>query len=496
MEETQAADQQFIERALREELITREGLDECLSTQTELQQQGRTLALRDIAVEKGLLRPDQTRTEPAPEQPPSTQRMGDFELIEKIGQGGMGSVYKARQISMDRLVALKLLPENLARDPQFVSRFYREARASARLDHPNVIRGIAVGEVEGSHYFAMEYVQGRSLSQILKEQELLPLDEALDIMLQVTRALSHAHDRDIIHRDIKPANILLTDDGVAKLADLGLAKRLDAAASALTQSGSGMGTPYYMPPEQARDAKRADKRSDVYALGATFYHIATGQVPFPGDTPAHVLMAHLKDTPTPPRQVRHEIPDRLSLIIGKMMVKDPLNRFQDAGAVLEALEKVALPKLKKVPKAPAKEAPKVKVAPEIWYFKKRDKQGRMMLYKTNLETLREHIATGKVAREVHASPGKSGPFAPIRTYAQFGGKGVVKRATGTAGGRLDVGSFKNVYTEIAQKEKHDRRVRIAKLILKLSLKLGIVLAIIILLLIYGPRLWELLRGGS
>ncbi len=493
MDETKAADEQFMQKVLRDELMTREDLDQCLSTQTELQQQGKTLPLRDIAVEKGLLQPDQVPTEPAPQEPSVTQRIGDFELVEKIGQGGMGSVYKARQISMDRPVALKLLPENLARDPQFVSRFYREARASARLDHPNVIRGIAVGEVEGSHYFAMEYVQGKSLSQILKEQPQLPMDKVLDIMLQVTRALGHAHARDIIHRDLKPGNILITDDGVAKLADLGLAKRLDSAVSALTQSGSGMGTPYYMPPEQARDAKRADKASDVYALGATFYHIATGQVPFSGDTPAHVLMAHLKETAAPAHKVRQEIPERLSLVIGKMMAKDPLNRFPDAGAVLEALEKVTLPKAKPA-KAPPAETPKPKAAPEVWYFKKRDAQGRLKLYKTNLETLREHISTGKLSLDVQAGPGKAGPFAPIRTYAQFGGKAAVRRAPSTAGGRIDVGSFNNVYGEIAKKEKRDKNVRITKRVLKITLTVGLLLAAVILLLVYGSRLWGLIRG--
>jgi len=494
MDETKAADEQFMEKVLRDELITREDLDQCLSTQTELQQQGRTLTLRDIAVEKGLLKPDDVPTEAAPAEPPSgTQCIGDFELVEKIGQGGMGSVYKARQISMDRPVALKLLPENLARDPQFVSRFYREARASARLDHPNVIRGIAVGEVDGSHYFAMEYVQGKSLSQILKEEQQLPMDKVIDIMLQVTRALSHAHKRNLIHRDIKPGNILLTDEGVAKLADLGLAKRLDSGASALTQSGSGMGTPYYMPPEQARDAKRADKASDVYALGATFFHLAVGQVPFPGDTPAHVLMDHLKKPPPPAHKARQEIPERLSLIIGKMMAKDPLNRFPDAGAVLEALEKVSPPKAKTA-KAPPKEAPKPKTGPQIWYFKRRDKQGRLMIYKTNLETLREHISTGKLSLDVHASPGKSGPFAPIRTYAQFGGKGMARRAPATAAGRISVGSFKNVYGEIAQKEKHDRNVRMAKRIARITLTVAVLITAIILLLVYGPRLWNLITG--
>src|SRR6266567_7426089 len=210
-------------------------------------------------------------------------QVGDFHLTKKLGEGGMGTVFKAHQMSMDRDVALKILPRHLAKDTSYVERFYREARASAKLDHPNIVRGIAVGEDRGYHYFAMEYIDGESSDKVLESQGKLQVGDAVKIALDVARALDHAHSKGLVHRDIKPDNIMITRQGFVKLADLGLAKAADENQG-LTQTGSGFGTPYYMPPEQARNAKYVDNRSDIYALGATLYHLLTGKVPFTGDT--------------------------------------------------------------------------------------------------------------------------------------------------------------------------------------------------------------------
>ncbi len=492
VEETQLDDQKFAETVLGERLITREQLDDCLKTQRQLSQQGQTRSLRQIAQDKRLLSEKpaaQKETLPPPEGAP--QRIGDFELLAKVGEGGMGAVYKARQVSMDRLVALKLLPEKLARNAEFVDRFYREARASARLDHSNIIRGIAVGEAAGFHYFAMEYVQGRSLLDMLKGGELLDLQKAVDLMTQITRALAHAHQRNVIHRDIKPSNVLVTDDGVAKLADLGLAKRLDTDISILTTTGSGLGTPYYMPPEQARDAKRADERSDVYALGATFYHLITGRVPFSGPTPAHVLLEHQKTPVTPPRHVRNDIPERLSLIIEKMMAKDPANRFEDAGGVLAALESVEV-RPAKAPKPAKKAAPP---PPKVdWYFKMADASGRKKVYRAPFSVLKEHVATGRLSLDTPARQGPRGTFMPLRSFHEFGGKKTPTRFASVGGGHMKADSLQHVYSEIALKEKHDRRVRSAKRVLKITLQIVVALVLAVLLLRYFSAIKDFFAG--
>src|SRR5262245_35127039 len=172
----------------------------------------------------------------------STNEIGDYRLTKKLGEGGMGAVFKARQLSMDRDVALKVLPKHLAKDKDFVDRFYREARASAKLDHPNIVRGIAGGEEKGFHYFAMEFVDGESCEKILQEPRKFKVADALKIALDIARALDHAHSKGMVHRDIKPENILVTRDGTVKLADLGLAKETETN-NALTQTGHGFGTP-------------------------------------------------------------------------------------------------------------------------------------------------------------------------------------------------------------------------------------------------------------
>src|SRR5262245_16508581 len=273
-----------------------------------------------------------------PEEKSSTSQLGDYRLLKKLGEGGMGTVFKARQVSMDRDVALKVLSRQLAKDSDFVERFYREARASAKLDHPNIVRGIAVGEEKGFHYFAMEFVDGESCERILGEQGKFNVGDAVKIALDVARALEHAHAKGMVHRDIKPENILLTRDGTVKLADLGLAKETDGN-NALTQTGHGFGTPYYMPPEQARNAKNVDNRSDIYALGATLYNLLTGKLPFVGETAIEILTAKEEGQHSPARRHSSEIPELLDLVIDKMMARDPRARYQSATDLIVALEK-------------------------------------------------------------------------------------------------------------------------------------------------------------
>ena len=263
------------------------------------------------------------------EDRPTSRVLGGFEVLDLIGQGGMGSVYLARQISMDRLVALKILSPKLAEDKKYLERFFREARVSAMLNNVHIVQGIDVGEAEGFYYFAMEYVEGPTLTEILRERGRLSERDALRVVLQVATALEHAHDRGLVHRDIKPSNIIFSaKDKVVKLADLGLAKRYVERTGDLTQTGHLVGTPYYMAPELARGDTAADIRSDVYSLGATFYHMVTGKPPFEGNTPAEILVKHMNESLTPPDQVNLLLSTGTCEVIEKMMAKDPQDRYR------------------------------------------------------------------------------------------------------------------------------------------------------------------------
>lgn len=267
--------------------------------------------------------------------------LGDFRLEKKLGQGGMGTVYLAHQISLDRKCALKVLSKDLGSKPNFVERFKREARAGAKIDHPNVVRCYAVGEARGLHYVAMELIDGQSMQNWLNQLGRISVPDALHVTLLAAEALRHAHELNMIHRDVKPDNILITRRGVVKVSDLGLAKALDDDMS-MTQSGTGLGTPHYMPPEQARNAKYVDHRSDIYALGGTLYHFVTGQTPFKGDTIVELITNKERGSFTHAKKLNPEVPERLDLMIDKMMARDPQHRYQSMAEVIRDLEGLKL----------------------------------------------------------------------------------------------------------------------------------------------------------
>jgi serine/threonine-protein kinase len=277
---------------------------------------------------------------PAPAQRTLSQ-LGDFLLLKKIGAGAMGSVYKARRLSNKHEVALKVLYKHVADNPRLLERFYREARVSGELDHPNIVRGFQVGQDHGWHFFAMEFVDGESLQKWLDKLGRISLGDALHIVLACARALAHAHKNDLVHRDIKPDNILITRRGEVKVADLGMVKQLDEDMS-LTQTGHAVGTPWYMPLEQAKNAKETDGRCDIYALGCLLYACLTGQPPFAGKTLVDVIQAKEIGTFPPARQFSKEIPERVDLIIGKMTAKLPKYRYQNCGEVIKDLEGLGL----------------------------------------------------------------------------------------------------------------------------------------------------------
>ena len=262
------------------------------------------------------------------------RRLGNLEVTDKIGRGGMGTVYRARQLSLDRDVALKALPAGLAEDPVAAERFSREAQAMAKLYHPNIVNVIEVGDDDGIPYFAMQLIEGESLQALLTREGALAPERAADLAAQVADALHHAHERDIIHRDIKPGNILLDGNGRAVVTDFGIARAAEQAG--LTATNTSIGTPEYMSPELVR-GNPIDGRSDLYSLGVTLYHMVTGQPPFSATTPLATAMKHVTEAPMTPKARGRECPEWLESIILRALAKEPSDRFASAAEMAVAL---------------------------------------------------------------------------------------------------------------------------------------------------------------
>jgi serine/threonine protein kinase len=263
-----------------------------------------------------------------------------FQVLGKLGQGAMAVVYKARQLSLDRIVAIKVLPSKFTENPEYVSRFYKEGKAAALLNHANIVQAIDVGESGGRHYFVMEYVEGKTIHDDLAAGKVFGENDAIDIILQVASALAHAHAKKLIHRDVKPKNIMITKAGIVKLADMGLARATTDVEAAQSEAGKAYGTPYYIAPEQIRGEVDIDARADIYALGATFYHMVTGRVPFEADSPSDVMRKHLKETLVPPDHINTSLSSGVSEVIEFMMAKRREQRYASIGEVIEDLEAV------------------------------------------------------------------------------------------------------------------------------------------------------------
>jgi serine/threonine-protein kinase len=263
-----------------------------------------------------------------------------YEIESKIGHGGMGTVYRAKQLNLDRTVAIKVLDPELAKDRHFVDRFLREARSVALLNHENIIVGIDVGKTaQDDYFFVMEYVEGHTVYELLKRERAIEEKRALEIALQIGHALQHAADHKIVHRDIKPDNIMITEEGIAKLCDLGLAKSTRGKLR-LTQAGSTHGTPHYMSPEQARGKEDIDIRSDIYSLGATLYHMLVGEVPFDGESAAVILLKHISEEVPSPRVARPEIDENTCHVLERMMAKKREDRYQSPTEFTDDLERI------------------------------------------------------------------------------------------------------------------------------------------------------------
>lgn len=272
--------------------------------------------------------------------------LGHYRVLDKLGEGGMGEVYRAHDTKLGRDVALKVLPASVSANRARLDRFQREARALAALDHPNIVTIYSVEEAEGVHFLTMELVRGRDLDTV-RRQGRLPLPQLLDVARQLVSALGAAHERGVVHRDVKPANVMVSDDGRVKVLDFGLAKQIDSPLGAdetmlQTESGVVMGTAPYMSPEQVQ-GQPLDPRSDLFSLGIVLHELATGERPFRGGNPAALSSAILRDDPPPITRVDTSLPDGLAAIVLRCLKKDPRDRFQTAGDTAAALASVAVP---------------------------------------------------------------------------------------------------------------------------------------------------------
>ena len=263
------------------------------------------------------------------------QKINDrYEIIRSIGEGGMANVYLGYDTILDRNVAIKVLRGDLSNDEKFVRRFQREALSASSLAHPNIVEMYDVGEDNGLYYIVMEYIEGKTLKQLLKKRGTLTLSEAIDIMLQLTDGMAHAHDSYIIHRDLKPQNIMIKDDGQIKITYFGIAMALNSTQ--LTQTNSVMGSVHYLPPEQA-SGKGCTIKSDIYSMGIIFYELLSGSLPFRGDNAVEIALKHMRDPLPSLREENPAIPQSIENIIRKATAKNPKNRYEDARSMHEDL---------------------------------------------------------------------------------------------------------------------------------------------------------------
>jgi eukaryotic-like serine/threonine-protein kinase len=264
------------------------------------------------------------------------ERIGHYKIVSELGRGGMGVVLKAHEQSLNRFVAIKVLGEHLEDDAEYVERFVREAQSAAALSHPNIVQIYAISEDDGHHYFAMEYVQGTSIQRMIQTKGKMPPADAARLILQAAAGLQAAHAQDVVHRDIKPANLMVTERGLVKIADFGLAL-MGGATSRLTATGMLMGTPGYLSPEQCLD-QSPDQRTDIYSLGVTLFEMVTGTMPFRADSPLALLRLIIEVEPPDIRDLNPEVDDELRAIIARMLAKDPEDRYPNCTEVIADIQ--------------------------------------------------------------------------------------------------------------------------------------------------------------
>jgi serine/threonine-protein kinase len=417
---------------------------------------------------------ENTHLDPSrPTKPPSdpgsdVRRLGSYRMLRKLGEGGMGAVYLGYHETEARQVAIKVLSESLTSNQAFIDRFYREAKSGALLNHPNIVRTLSVGQDQATskHYLVLEFVDGPSASELLEDRGAMSVGDAVHITLDIARGLEHAHSRNVVHRDIKPDNILLARTGVAKLSDLGLAKRVDES-SHLTATRQGFGTTAYMPYEQAVNARKADGRADIYALGATLYHLVTAKVPFPGENHLDVVEKKKIGTFTPAGELNAAVPRMLDEILARMLAREPQDRYQTASELIVDLERSRLaarvpeyadpeqalqdpwvrarlaapahptrPDLEARRPTPANGEAAASCPPEdAWVLRYPDRPSNLAKVRLTTDEVIARLRAGRLVGDVEARKVSGGQFRPIRSFPEFKDVTIVKRRRKRAGRR-------------------------------------------------------------
>ncbi|MCW8133443.1 MAG: serine/threonine protein kinase [Planctomycetota bacterium] len=350
-------------------LLDREKVREGLNLQKTRKQDGKGPLIGEVMVERGWITPRQVaailvaqkryRSEaqqqgtpapapaPAAEKPATNppapakqrQKLGEFELIRKLGEGAMGQVFEAYSPQQGRNVALKVLPRNLAQDQEFVERFKREIKLMGTLHNPHIVELFDAGVAGGYYFISMEFVDGETLELRLKRDGKMPEAEALRIAREMSLGLAHAHAKGVVHRDVKPENVMLDKKGTVKVMDFGLAKPTEDKQH-LTAAGFSIGTPFYISPEQALGKEKIDHRADLYGIGATLFHLLTGRVPFQHQNSTQVMVMHVQNQAPDPRTVNPAVSRGASQLVLKLMEKEPEKRYADGGALAEAIQKI------------------------------------------------------------------------------------------------------------------------------------------------------------
>jgi len=326
-------------------LVTEEELRQARQFLNQAEEQGKRPSMPEALVQVGALTRSQARRvfgSLKEETSSPTIQIPGLQMMERLGRGSQAVVYKARQISVDRIVAVKVLLSRAARDPEARRRFVQEGRAAAQLSHNNIVQAIDAGEAEDYSYFIQEFIDGTTVYDLLKSRGgPLAEEQALEIVIHIAEALAHAHSRGFIHRDVKPKNIMLTKEGVAKLADMGLARHAGDAGAALEEAGKAFGTPYYIAPEQVLGNPGVDFRADIYSLGATFYEMLTGRPPYMAPTPQQVMQKHVSGILVPPDHVNPNLSAGVSEVVEVMLSKRPKDRYNTTEDLLADLRCVA-----------------------------------------------------------------------------------------------------------------------------------------------------------
>ncbi|NLW51370.1 MAG: protein kinase [Candidatus Brocadiaceae bacterium] len=490
----------FAHVAVERKALSPDQVKACLEYQGQKRAHGSNIPLWDCAVLNGMLDQDTAEKLQDLAGDLDVETLGEFTVLRKLGEGGMGSVWLCRGPANEP-AAVKLLAAHLAKQRSFLARFFREAQAGIRLQHRNIVRGIAVAEDRGRYYFAMEFIDGTNARHLVKKHGALPVARATDIIRQAAEGLACAHEAGVIHRDIKPDNLMITREGVVKIADLGLARQVDAETTALTLTGTGMGTPLYTAPEQSTDAKKADVRSDIYSLGATWYHLVTGAVPFDGSTPWEILTRHAKEPVRPPISVRPDVPRAVSALIEHMLAKKPEDRVQSARELCRLIDERCLGE-RDIRRELGLQKPEA--AAGQWDMRVAE-GGGVEVRRFSLPALRERIRKGQVSRDTPARrAGTHGAWQPAGAFRELqpefprGRSAPVDRDAPTQPGTVRA-QLHSLMGDIEQQNRaYTRRLRMKRLA-PLLIQAAVLLALIIALVVFWPQIWSVLSrlfGGA